>query len=105
MLPEQGGFEACLGLHRQFKQWSLQRSAAITTSSNVNINTTSNNNNNRSLSPTPPCVGDFTPIRPIEDKEILDRFQHIPCKAGDLVCWVSIIVCVFVAIITVIYCI
>jgi hypothetical protein len=34
-------------------------------------------------------VGDFTPIRPVEDRDILDRFQHVPCKAGDLVCWVS----------------
>lgn len=35
----------------------------------------------------PPCVGDFTPIRPSEDKDIIDRFRHIPCRAGDMVCW------------------
>ena len=32
-------------------------------------------------------VGDFTPIRPKEDRHILDMIQHIPVKAGDLVCW------------------
>ena len=83
MLPEQGGFEACVGLHREFKQWSLKRSAASTISSN-------NGSINNDLS-SPPCIGDFTPIRPMEDKDILDRFKHIPCKAGDLVCWVSIV--------------
>jgi hypothetical protein len=35
----------------------------------------------------PPCVGQFTPIRMVEDKEIIDRFEHIPCNAGDIVCW------------------
>ena len=35
----------------------------------------------------PPCVGDFTPIRPLEDKEVIDRFVSIPYKAGDLICW------------------
>jgi ectoine hydroxylase-related dioxygenase (phytanoyl-CoA dioxygenase family) len=35
----------------------------------------------------PPCVGQFTPIRMVEDRDIIDRFEHIPCNAGDLVCW------------------
>jgi ectoine hydroxylase-related dioxygenase (phytanoyl-CoA dioxygenase family) len=35
----------------------------------------------------PPCVGQFTPIRMIEDKEIIKRFEHIPCQAGDMVFW------------------
>jgi hypothetical protein len=35
-----------------------------------------------------PCVGDFTPIRPGEDRDVLERMEHIPCRAGDLVCWV-----------------
>lgn len=35
----------------------------------------------------PPCVGQFTPIRMIEDSDIIQRFEHIPCKAGDMVFW------------------
>ena len=66
--PNEGGFEACLGLHREFDEWNRHRPVT-----------------GKSL--TAPCVGDFTPIRPIEDKDIIDRFQHIPCRAGDLVCW------------------
>ena len=136
---EQGGFEACFGLHKQFEQWTHRRgmyvismetnmpstsmettdsgdssssnscnsSSSSSSSSNecesntksdhnsmnksntrsYKSNTASNKSNHLDL--LPPCVGDFTPIRPVEDRDILDRFQHVPCKAGDLVCWVS----------------
>lgn len=70
ILPEQGGFEACLGHHRGFDKWAAERRVGKDGGA-------------------APCVGDFTPIRPVEDKEILDRMTHVPCKAGDLVCWVS----------------
>lgn len=70
LLPEQGGFEACPGHHRGFESWAALRVRG---------------KNNEGA----PCVGDFTPIRPVEDKDVLDRMTHIPCKAGDLVCWVS----------------
>ena len=49
----------------------------------------SKNNCSDNIDHLPPCVGDFTPIRPVEDRDILERFQHVPCKAGDMVCWVS----------------
>ena len=32
-------------------------------------------------------MGDFTPIRPLEDKEVLEMMRHIPVRAGDLVLW------------------
>merc|ERR1711871_52294 len=35
----------------------------------------------------PPCVGEFTPIRPIEDADILNQFKHVPYNAGSLVLW------------------
>lgn len=35
----------------------------------------------------PPCVGQFTPIRMIEDNDIIKRFEHISCRAGDMVVW------------------
>jgi hypothetical protein len=70
LLPEQGGFEACPGHHKGFAEWAANRLASPGTSA-------------------PPCVGDFTPIRPAEDRAVLEGVRHIPCKAGDLVCWVS----------------
>lgn len=64
----EGGFEACVGFHKQFDEWAVSRPAGANQAQ-------------------PPCVGDFTPIRPIEDKDVISGFQHIPCKAGDMVCW------------------
>lgn len=78
LLPDQGGFEACPGHHINFDQWAHRRAPSAGYGSG--------NGGGDSL---PPCVGDFTPIRPIEDKDVLQNFRHIPCKAGDLVCWVS----------------
>ena len=68
-LPEQGGFEACPGHHKAFDAWARNRPAGEGSSS-------------------APCVGDFTPIRPVLDQDVLGGMKHIPCKAGDLVCWV-----------------
>jgi len=71
--PNHGGFEACLGLHSEFDDWIKRR-----------LPTMDNDNNKIS---DPPCVGEFTPIRPKEDKDIIDRFQYIPCKKGDMIVW------------------
>ena len=88
--PESGGFEACLGFHRDFDEWSQSRRPSIRRSKNSNSADNSTNaidsQEEETLLP-PPCVGDFTPIRPLEDKEVIDRFVSIPYKAGDLVCW------------------
>jgi hypothetical protein len=66
--PNEGGFEAHPGFHLQFDNWVASRKSGPSQDS-------------------PPCVGDFTPIRPIEDKEVLQGITHIPCRAGDMVCW------------------
>jgi hypothetical protein len=73
-----GGFEACTGLHKEFNDWVSRRPGGYTNLRNDNIN--------NEVIP-PPCIGEFTPIRPAEDKEILTRFRHISCNAGDMVCW------------------
>lgn len=67
-----GGFEACPGLHRDFYEWAASREGTVAADGSPQ---------------PPPCVGDFTPIRPLEDRAIIERFRHIPCHAGDLVCW------------------
>jgi hypothetical protein len=68
--PNEGGFEACPGLHKRFKRWVNNRLASINSDSLL-----------------APCVGSFSPIRPIEDRDIIALFEHVPCRAGDLVCW------------------
>jgi hypothetical protein len=63
-----GGFEVCKGLHREFEEWVARRKPSESTG-------------------VVPCVGQFTPIRPKEDADIIARMEHVPCRAGDLVCW------------------
>eukprot|EP01041_Mallomonas_annulata_P010735 gene10735-22426_t len=79
---DQGGFEACPGLHTRFDEWVANRPGSATTTTTTDGTKTTIEN-----SAPPPCVGDFTPIRPKEDADILALFEHIPCRAGDMVCW------------------
>lgn len=71
-----GGFEACMGFHKDFANWAVSRPPSVVVTKQ-----------GEQVSQPPPCVGDFTPIRPVEDKDVLDRFQHISCRAGDMVIW------------------
>mmetsp|Transcript_17430 Transcript_17430/g.17520 ORF Transcript_17430/g.17520 Transcript_17430/m.17520 type:complete len:377 (+) Transcript_17430:221-1351(+) len=101
---DEGGLEACPGLHREFDEWVLRRAGDTSsgmslrskkqenqeTEDLVSVSSSTSTSTSPSLlplPPSPPCVGDFTPIRPVEDADILSRFEHIPCRAGDLVCW------------------
>lgn len=70
--PNWGGFEICPEHHINFDAWVANRPYT--------------QNKDGTTSP-PPCVGQFTPIRPKEDQDIIERFQHIPMKAGDVVFW------------------
>ena len=65
---DQGGFECCPGFHQQFNEWVASRLPSAP-------------------SDHPPCVGDFTPIRPVEDRGVISQFTHVPCRAGDIVFW------------------
>lgn len=66
--PNHGGFEACKGLHLDFESWSLRRKPSANQE-------------------TAPCVGQFTPIRPKEDVDVISKMEHVPCRAGDMICW------------------
>ncbi len=68
----EGGFEAHPAFHLQFDEWVANRKPSASM---------------REPNIDPPCVGEFTPIRPIEDREVLLGMTHIPCRAGDMVCW------------------
>ena len=67
-----GGFECVPGFHREFDEWTRHRKPSKG-KGGVEID--------------PPCVGEFTPIRPVEDGDVLRKVQHIACRAGSFVIW------------------
>jgi hypothetical protein len=72
----EGGFEAVPGHHLVFEKWAAQR-----------IPSSSLPHSSKSFNGGVPCVGQFTPIRQVEDKDVIEQFEHVPCRAGDLVLW------------------
>ena len=69
--PNTGGFEAVKGFHQTFYEWTLNRLPTI----------------RGDKSYPAPCIGQFTPIRPREDRNVIEKMEHIPCKAGSVVIW------------------
>mmetsp|Transcript_7698 Transcript_7698/g.11341 ORF Transcript_7698/g.11341 Transcript_7698/m.11341 type:complete len:369 (-) Transcript_7698:422-1528(-) len=67
-----GGFECAPGFHREFDEWARRRKPS---------------KGKGGVEIAPPCVGEFTPIRPVEDGDVLRRTQHIACRAGSFVIW------------------
>lgn len=74
--PSTGGFEAVKGFHRKFDHWARYERKPSVNPSTGEISSSSH-----------PCVGEFTPIRPKEDKDVLSQVTHIPCKKGSVVIW------------------
>jgi len=72
-----GGFEAALGFHRQFAKWSQQRPPSLQGKKDNPVIIQGNGL----------CKGAFTPIRPVEDREVIQQIQHVPCRAGSFVVW------------------
>jgi len=71
-----GGFEAVRGgFHKEFHNWRLTRPKSKI------------GKKNESVEVSPPCIGEYTHIRPKEDAEIIKRFEHIPVSAGSAVLW------------------
>jgi hypothetical protein len=71
--PNQGGFEAAPGFHRTFQEWAANRPP-------------SSKGNQQQLIPAP-CIGEYTHIRPTEDRYVMERIRHVPVKAGSAVFW------------------
>ena len=109
--PQMGGFEACPGFHKEFAEWADQRARGLVVGTSAAATAATTATTAAATAATaaiaattpaipvwspsgvcttriePPCVGQFTPIRPKEDHEVLQRFEHIPIRAGDLVLW------------------
>ena len=65
-----------LGFHKEFSTYFSTEGDISNDSSDETVST--------HCKPTAPplCSGQFTALRTKEDKYIVDRYQHIPAKAG-----------------------
>jgi hypothetical protein len=77
--PNTGGFEAAQGFHRTFDEWTRTRAHATIVQKEGSTRD--------DISIPAPCVGEYTHIRPKEDREIMDRVCHVPVRAGSCVLW------------------
>lgn len=85
----QGGFECCKGFHKEISSWSTQRTLP-TYNNSKSASTTSTTYDCSSSTPSQLdqlCVGQYTAIRSLEEADIIQRFEHIPYKAGDIILW------------------
>ena len=82
--PEQGGFECCPKLHKRFKEWAESR--AWSRFKRRGKKRDEGEVEEKEETP-PPCLGNFTPLRPVEDADLLNEMVHVPCKAGSMVLW------------------
>ena len=74
-----GGFEVAKGFHRNFDEWAQNRPPTII--EHVE-------NGKKSMTSVPaPCMGEYTHIRPKEDREVMERVLHVPVPAGSAVFW------------------
>lgn len=110
VLSNHGGFEAVKGFHRNFDIWSKNRIPTTTVKKNKKMQSTprrkkvhdivdNNDDNGNDTSTTqstnvttittipPPCIGEYTHMRPKEDYDVIQQIQHIPVKAGSAVFW------------------
>ncbi|DAZ98396.1 TPA: hypothetical protein N0F65_000110 [Lagenidium giganteum] len=68
--PNTGGFECVPGFHREFRDYFAKNQLPEPD------NTTSR---------PPVCLGDFSPLRMQEDRDVIRRYQHINCTAGSVI--------------------
>jgi hypothetical protein len=73
-----GGLEVATGgFHRQFRSWARQRAPTVLRDREGNPISTEE----------PPCLGEYTHMRPKEDVNVMDRVQHVDVRAGSVVFW------------------
>lgn len=83
--PDAGGFEAARAFHRTFGTWAAHRPQTVI--SQKNKRTANIGQKEGFLHVPPPCVGEYTHMRPTEDRDVMDRVQHVAVPAGSAVFW------------------
>jgi hypothetical protein len=78
--PNAGGFEVATGFHHDFADWAKRRPPTVVTRKQKDGTSVSE------CFPAP-CIGEYTHIRPREDRNVMDRVQHVPVPAGSAVFW------------------
>jgi len=78
--PNTGGFEAVKGFHREFDHWAENRTPSIVTRKTKGGST-------ETVTFPAPCIGEYTHIRPLEDRLVMERVEHVPVRAGSVVFW------------------
>ena len=75
--PNTGGFEAVRGgFHKEFNTWSKIRPKTIFRKHGEIIGEIS-----------PPCIGEYTHMRPKEDADVMQSVEHISVPRGSAVLW------------------
>lgn len=74
-----GGFEAAKGFHTEFERWKATRPLARVSRVENGVET--------AVFVPAKCVGEYTHIRPKEDREVMERVHHVPVRAGSAVFW------------------
>lgn len=85
-----GGFEAARRFHREFEDWKSHRPCSVKIIRPPRPNKHGPVPATESLIRVEipaPCLGEYTHIRPAEDKDVLQRIQHIAVPAGSAVFW------------------
>jgi hypothetical protein len=74
-----GGFEAAKGFHHDFEEWAKNRQPTVIVKKEKGSTT--------EIQIPAACVGEYTHIRPKEDREVMEQVCHIPVSAGSAVFW------------------
>jgi hypothetical protein len=90
--PDTGGFEAVPGFHKEFRAYFDQKEKRGERSmrvmeleeSRVQESLASSDRTQAQRRPVV-CLGDFSPLRTQEDKEVIRRYRHIPCSGGSVI--------------------
>lgn len=75
-MPDTGGFECHRSFHRSFHIWAANRPPTVIKKKSGDDATFK-----------APCVGEYSHIRPIEDRVVMENIRHVSVPAGAAVFW------------------
>lgn len=77
LAPDTGGFEAVRGFHKEFDTYFAARPSSSSS--------TITSDGGEAPGRPQVCLGDFSPLRVTEDRELIARFEHVGCTAGSVI--------------------